>query len=143
MTQIDRSALLPYTAEQLFMLVDDIESYPHYMDGCVAAEVFLRTPAVVEARLDLAKGGVRQSFSTRNYLTAPESIELELLEGPFQRFTGRWRFKALGECACKVSLQLEFSIDNALVGLAMARLFDSVTDKLVEAVSRRARAVYG
>ncbi len=143
MTQIDRSALLPYTAEQLFMLVDDIESYPHYMDGCVAAEVFLRTPAVVEARLDLAKGGVRQSFSTRNYLTAPESIELELLEGPFQRFTGRWRFKALGERACKVSLQLEFSIDNALVGLAMARLFDNVTDKLVEAVSRRARAVYG
>lgn len=143
MTCIDRSALLPFTAEQLFLLVDDIEAYPQYMDGCVAAQVFSRSSRVVEARLDLAKGGLRHSFSTRNHLNAHESIELELLEGPFDRFSGRWRFKALGDSACKVSLQLDFSISNALIGLAVGRLFDGVTDKLVDAVAQRARVVYG
>lgn len=143
MTEIDRSALLPYTARQLFALVDDIEAYPQYMDGCVGAQELRRTASEVEARLDLARGGLRQSFSTRNRLYAYETIELELIEGPFERFSGRWRFQALGDMACKVSLQMEFSVNNALLGLAVGRLFDGVTDKLVDAVTRRARQVYG
>ena len=51
-TRVQRSALLPYAAAQLFQLVDDIESYPQYMDGCVGARVMKREPTRVEARLD-------------------------------------------------------------------------------------------
>jgi ribosome-associated toxin RatA of RatAB toxin-antitoxin module len=143
MTTINRSVLLPYTAKQLFDLVNDIEAYPDYMSGCVGAEVLNRGDDVVEARLDLARGGIRQSFSTRNLLRRFETIELQLLQGPFERFAGQWDFQALGDMACKVSLHLEFRANSALLGMAAARLFDSVTDNLVEAVGRRARQVYG
>ncbi|MEH6592132.1 MAG: type II toxin-antitoxin system RatA family toxin [Halioglobus sp.] len=143
MTTISRSALLPYTADRLFDLVNDIESYPEYMDGCVGAKVTLREATLVEARLDLAKGGITQSFSTRNRLQGTELITLELLEGPFEYFEGRWGFQTLGDAACKLSLQLEFSVNSKVLGVAAARLFEMVTDNLVDALGERARQLYG
>ncbi len=143
MPTIQRSALLPYPAEQLFDLVNDIEAYPSFMDGCVGAQILRREEHVVEARLDLSRGGIAQSFATRNRASEYHTIELELLDGPFETFTGRWQFQQLGDMACKVSLDLEFRFNNSLLGAAAGKLFDSVTSNLVDAVSRRAKAIYG
>lgn len=142
MTVIDRSALLPYTAYQLFNLVSDVESYPSYMEGCVDARILRREEDWVEARLDLARGGITQSFSTRNRMSAPREITLELIDGPFEYFAGRWGFQALGDSACKMSLNLEFTINGSLFGAAASRLFDKVTNNLVDAVGRRASQIY-
>ncbi len=143
MTQIHRSALLPYRAEQIYDLVNDIESYPYFMDGCVGARILRREGHITEARLDLSKGGISHSFSTRNHAVPGESIRLELLDGPFERFHGSWQFHALGEEACKVNLELEFAAQGAVLGMAAARLFDKVTNNLVDALAERARHLYG
>jgi ribosome-associated toxin RatA of RatAB toxin-antitoxin module len=143
MTVINRSALLPFSASQLFDLVSDVESYPRYMEGCVGACVLHREEDWVEARLDLARGGMTQSFSTRNRMSAPREITLELIDGPFEYFAGRWDFHALGDSACKMSLNLEFTINGALLSAAASRLFDKVTNNLVDAVGRRANQIYG
>jgi len=142
-TEIHRSALLLYPAQLMFALVDDIESYPRFMDGCVGAEVISRNEDFVEARLHLAKAGIRQSFTTRNRLQAPDSIDMELVEGPFEVFEGRWSFEALREDACKVSLTLSFRLSNALIGRAARQLFESVASGLVDSVCRRAKELHG
>jgi ribosome-associated toxin RatA of RatAB toxin-antitoxin module len=142
-TRIERSALLLYPAHAMFALVDDIEAYPRFMAGCVGAEVISRSPELVEARLHLAKAGIRQSFTTRNRLTAPARIDLELIEGPFESFEGRWGFEALREDACKVTLHLAFRMRSGLAGKAVGKLFDSMANTLVDALCQRAREVYG
>ncbi len=143
MTEIQRTALLPYAAGQLFELVNDIEAYPQYMDGCVGAEVLLRQEALVEARLDLARGGIRQSFSTRNRMVGRQSIILELIEGPFEYFEGRWDFTELDAAACKISLMLQFQVNSKLLGAAASSLFDRITNNLVDSVGQRAKQIYG
>ncbi len=143
MTSIHRSALLPHSAAQLFDLVNDVESYPRYMDGCVGAQVLHVDEQHMEARLDLARGGISQSFTTRNVLTPHESITLSLKEGPFDQFAGVWRFRALSAEACKLSLDLEFTLRGGLLSAAAGKLFDRVTGNLVDAVVRRAGEVYG
>jgi ribosome-associated toxin RatA of RatAB toxin-antitoxin module len=143
MPRIERSALMPYQAEQIFDLVNDIEAYPDYMEGCVGAEILRREANLVEARLDLAGAGVEHSFSTRNLFLAPHTIELELLEGPFDHFMGRWNFQQLGEAACKVSLDLQFRMRSGLLGLAAGKLFESVTPRLVDSLGARAQQIYG
>jgi len=143
LTEIHRSALMLYPAQSMFELVNDIEAYPRFMEGCVGAEVISRTEEVVEARLHLAKAGIRQSFTTRNRLTAPNAIEMELLEGPFERFEGHWSFEALRDDACKVSLRLAFRLSNTLASRAARQLFESVANGLVDAVCRRARELHG
>jgi ribosome-associated toxin RatA of RatAB toxin-antitoxin module len=143
LTEINRSALLFHPAHAMFALVNDIEAYPSFMEGCVGADVLSRSEDVVEARLHLAKAGIRQSFTTRNRLLAPGVIEMELVEGPFESFEGRWSFEALRDDACKVSLRLAFRLGNGLAGRAARQLFESVANGLVDAVCRRARELHG
>lgn len=66
MRKVNRSALVPYTAEEMFRLVDDIEAYPEFLPWCTRADVHERTPGEVEASLSLRKGNVEKSFTTRN-----------------------------------------------------------------------------
>lgn len=143
MTHITRSALVAYSDQQMFELVNDIEAYPQYMDGCVGAEVLERDSDEVTARLDLSKLGMRYSFTTRNRLSAPDSMVMQLVEGPFRQFRGVWSFKALAADACKVSLELEFEFSNSLVAMAAGKWFESVANELVDGLCRRAQQVYG
>ena len=140
-TRIERSAIVLHSAQMMFDLVNDIASYPDYMDGCVGAEVLFRAEHEVVARLDLAKGGIRQSFTTRNWLSSPEGIEMILEEGPFKRLQGQWRFQALTESACKVSLLLEFEFKSGVAKLAGSKLFTRVANNLVAATTERADAI--
>lgn len=142
MTSIHRSALLPFSDEQLFLLVNDVASYPQFMEGCVGAQVIHTDATHMEARLDLSRGGISQSFTTLNELTPFERIRLNLKDGPFEAFGGAWHFKALAAEACKVSLDLEFSLRSGLLSAAAAGLLERVTGNLVDAVVRRAQEVY-
>lgn len=143
MHEIRRSALLPYSAGAVYQLINDIEAYPHFMEGCVGAEVLNQQGDVVEARLDLSKAGIQLSFVTRNELIAGERVALSLVDGPFETLQGEWHVKALSDAACKVSLELRFALRSRLVGAATRTLFNSVANNLVDAVSTRAKDLYG
>jgi len=143
MTTIDRSALLFHPQGKVYSLVADIERYPEFLDGCVEAAVLDHGPDVVVARLRLSRAGLSHSFVTRNAMHPCERIELALVDGPFEQFNGYWAFKALGEEASKVSLRLDFTLQNGLINAAAGRLFDKVALDLVDAVVKRAAALYG
>jgi ribosome-associated toxin RatA of RatAB toxin-antitoxin module len=138
LTRIQRSALVLHPAHMMFDLVNDIESYPDYMDGCEGAEVIARTDEQLVGRLDLAKFGITQSFTTRNQLTRPECIVMRLEDGPFNSLWGEWRFKKLTETACKVSLILEFELKSGFTHVAGGKLFTRVANNLVAATTERA-----
>lgn len=143
MTTISRSALLPYSADQVFELINDVSAYPQFMDGCVGAEVISESADSMVARLDLSRAGVRQSFTTRNALQRPTEIKLELVDGPFEAFTGRWTLLVLNEQACKVSLFLSFTLNSSVLSAAAKQLFNGAANSLVDAVVKRAKSVYG
>ena len=132
MTRIQQSALLPYSAGAMFELVNDIASYPEFMDGCLGAEVLSQEEHEVLARLDLGKAGLRYSFTTRNHLQPPTTMVMELVDGPFKYFDARWNFTELQQDACKASLDM-----------ALKSLFDAACKNLVNAVCRRADKLYG
>lgn len=105
-THIQRSALLPYPAQALYDLVNDVASYPQFLPWCSASTVIEASDTHMRAKLEVAKGGMSQQFVTRNVLVPGQSIEMNLEEGPFTQLHGLWVFKPLGEKACKISLDL-------------------------------------
>ncbi|MBC6904228.1 type II toxin-antitoxin system RatA family toxin [Saccharophagus sp. K07] len=140
---IQCSALVPYTAQQMFDLVNDIEAYPSYMNGCAGAKVLQRGDNSITARLDLEKAGLRQSFTTRNTLRTPSSITMDLVEGPFKKLKGLWQFKEMASGSCQIEFRLEFEFANFLLGLAAGKLMSQLVNDQVGAVCRRAQALYG
>jgi len=140
---VKRSALVMYSSQQMYDLVNDVSNYPSFMDGCHSVEVFEHNDQTMLARLDLKKAGVSMSLLTRNYLKAPEHIQMTLEEGPFRAFRGDWRFTALSIAACKVELDLAFDFSNKALGFAASNLFSGVANNLVDALCKRADSVYG
>jgi ribosome-associated toxin RatA of RatAB toxin-antitoxin module len=140
---IERSALVPFSAHQMYALVNDIESYPRFMNGCTDADILAQGDDFIEARLILKKGALEQSFVTCNTLIPDQRIELHLKEGPFKTLEGVWTFRALGAEACKVSLSLTFEFDNKLISLAADPWFEAMGHQLVSAVCDRAKEIYG
>ncbi|HRH78394.1 MAG TPA: type II toxin-antitoxin system RatA family toxin [Cellvibrionaceae bacterium] len=141
--QIQRSALVTFSAERMFALVNDIEAYPSFMEGCVSAVVLERSEQEVLARLELQKMGVKQAFTTRNTLTPPHCMQMTLVDGPFKVFTGKWEFTALGADACKVVFELNYEFANSLLSMMAGKWMEAVANEQVEAICQRAKQVYG
>ena len=137
-TTINKTALLPYSAQTMFDLVADIASYPEFLPGCSGAHIIDQRDNVVVGRLDLSKAGVKQSFVTRNTNTPYTSITLALEDGPFDSLGGEWRFDPLSDEACRVSLELTFQLRSGLLKMAASRLFESVANDMVDAMVKRA-----
>ena len=143
MRVVSRSALLPFSAVQMFDLVNDVAGYPDFLPWCSDSEILARSNDEMRARLTVARAGFSKSFTTRNRLSRPQSIDLSLVEGPFSDFEGHWRFTQLGEDGCKVEMQLRFSFSQAALNVAFGKIFEQAADSLVDAFCVRARQVYG
>ena len=143
MAHVSRSALIGYSAQQMFDLVNDIEQYPQFMQGCRSARVISKSDKELVGELSLAKAGVTQTFVTRNSLIAPSRIEMRLEEGNFSKFSAVWQFEALTEAACKVSFEMEFEFKYGLVDLAVGKLLSGSANNLVDALVDRVKLVYG
>jgi ribosome-associated toxin RatA of RatAB toxin-antitoxin module len=142
MTQINRSAIVPFTAEEMYRLVADIESYPEFLPWCGGARILSKENDELRASIAIDYKGVNKSFTTSNRQVEGERIEMRLVEGPFTQLHGIWEFKKLDAGASKVSLQLEFEFSNRLVAMTVGKVFSSIADTLVDAFSQRAEQVY-
>lgn len=143
MTAISRSALVPYSAEEMFDLVADVGAYQDFLPWCGGSEVLERGDDELHGRIIIAKAGFERSFTTLNRFQRGKMMEMRLVEGPFRHLEGFWRFQPLREDACKVSLDLEFEFSNALVGMAFGKIFVQIANTLVDAFVTRAEDVYG
>ena len=115
MTSIKRSALVQYSADQMFDLVNDIENYPEFMLGCAEAAVISQSDESIVGKLKLSRAGITQEFTTKNLLKRPNLIEMHLVEGKFKSFSAQWSFDELGDDACKVALSMDFEFDSFFI----------------------------
>ncbi len=142
MPTIQRSALVPFTAQQMYQLVNDVEAYPEFLPWCGGAAVLEDSDQVRVARVDIRKGPIKQHFTTRNELTADEQIKLSLVEGPFRQLQGVWQFAAIGESGCRVTFEIDFSFSSVLLEKTIGPVFNEICTRLVDGFVTRARKVY-
>ncbi|RDH80770.1 MAG: ubiquinone-binding protein [endosymbiont of Galathealinum brachiosum] len=144
MTLISRNALVPYSVEEMFALVDDIESYAEFLPWCRSTDVLSRDDNEVQASIEIARGALNKSFTTLNRLQKDKIIEMRLLKGPFKHLQGYWRFDALKDkSASKISLDLEFEFESKLIAFAVGPVFNQIGNSMVDAFCKRAVEVYG
>lgn len=143
MTTVCKSALVPYTPEEMFALVADIPSYPEFLPWCCGARIIESTGDEVRAEITLKKGGVEKAFATRNVNAFPASISMRLAEGPFKSLKGGWKFTALGEVGCKIELDIEFEFASKMLAMVVGPVFTHLMNSLVDSFQKRAVEVYG
>ncbi len=143
MNTLKRSALVPYTARQMFELVNNIEEYPRFLQWCSKSTIVSRTEQEVVAELDITWKGMSKSFSTRNVLSPYSCMEMSLVSGPMKHMKGKWDFIEVDEKACKVMLDMEFEFAGNFIDLLFQPVFQSIANSLVDAFCKRAVELYG
>ena len=144
MSHIQRNALVHYSPAEMYNLVNNVADYSNFLPWCRSSEVKSESETEMIASVEIAKGVLNKTFTTQNKLHKDQRIELSLVDGPFRKLSGYWQFDALKtENACKVSLDLEFEFDNAMMSIAAKPIFTQIATSLVDAFCKRAVEVYG
>jgi ribosome-associated toxin RatA of RatAB toxin-antitoxin module len=140
---VERSAIVPFSAAQMYGLVNDVARYPEFLPWCVGAAVEQVAADERVASLQVARGVLKTRFTTRNRLTPDREILMNLIEGPFRELVGQWRFEPIAERGSRVGFRVEFEFKNPLTAAAFNAVFESMCGTIVDAFVMRARKIYG
>ena len=146
MKHVQKSVLLWYSPHEMYSLVTAVEEYPKFLPWCERAEVLERHPEGVTARLWLAYMGVRHSFTTRTVEVPDQTVNIDLVDGPFSQLDGTWRFVPIGAAAvqaCKVEFDLCYAFTRGALEGLIGPVFDRIANTFVDAFVRRAEQVHG
>lgn len=141
--KVERSALVPYSTEEMYALVADIPRYGEFLNWCAGATVLSQEGDTVIASITIAFKGLKKTFTTRNRMQPFESISIKHVQGPFSHLEGIWRFTPLDEKASKIELDLHFDFDNRVVASLVGPVFSHISNSQVDAFRRRAQIIYG
>lgn len=142
MSRIERFAHVEYSCKQMFDLVNDVNGYPEFLPGCLNSTLVSQTPTEIVASLEVGKGPVRQSFTTKNLLDEPDQIVMTLVKGPFKKLHGVWTFTELSSDRCKIALSIDFEL-SGMLKFAFGGVFSQIANTMVDSFSKRAKVVYG
>lgn len=143
MALTEKSVLVEYSAAQMYALVADVPRYAEFLPWCGGAQILSRDGDVVHAAISIDFRGIRQKFSTENRQREPELIEMRLLNGPFRELDGSWRFKALGDRACRIDFRLHYEFSSKLLEKLVGPVFHYIANTFVDAFVKRAAQLYG
>lgn len=151
MKHVKKSVLLWYSPREMYDLVTAVQDYPRFLPWCEKAEVVETHDDGVTAKLGLSYMGVRQTFTTRNTHVPGESVVVSLVDGPFSRLDGTWRFKPIArpghddpqEQACKIEFELRYAFASRALAAVVSPVFDKVANTFVDSFVKRAESVYG
>ncbi|KTC65250.1 Oligoketide cyclase/lipid transport protein (plasmid) [Legionella adelaidensis] len=141
MTIVRKSRVVPYSCEQMYNLVNDVESYAEFLPYFSRSVVHHRDEDEVQATLIVTAAGMSKSFTTRNRLQKNKMIEIRLVDGPFSHLEGFWRFDEVPE-GCSISFDLEFDFAGKMFSMFLGPVFEQITDKMVDAFCDRAEELY-
>lgn len=142
MAEVDKSVLVAHSRERMFDLVDRVEDYPLFLPWCGGTTLKSRDEYRTVATIHIAYMGIHQHFTTENIKDTPHAMRIRLVDGPFSKLEGDWRFIALGDDACKIELRLDYAFSSRLLEAVLAPVFSHITNTLVDAFVHRADAVF-
>ncbi len=143
MALVEKSVLIEYSAAQMYALVEDVADYPKFLPWCGGTEILKREGEITRAAVTIDFRGIKQRFSTENRAQPPQLIEMNLVDGPFRQLDGSWRFKALGDDACKIEFRLHYEFSSKLLEKIVGPVFHFIASTFLDAFVKRAQQLYG
>lgn len=134
---------MPYTPEQLFALVEDVEAYPQFLPWCRGCRITQREGNVFHADLLIGYKMLRERFSSRVTALKPDHIHVEYLSGPMKHLSNHWRFLPQDDGTCVVDFYVEFEFQNPFLQRLIEMFFNEAVKRMVSAFEARAQALYG
>lgn len=134
---------LPYTTQQLYELVVDIEKYPEFLPWCLGARVISTTEYEIMADLTVGYSVFRETFRSCVHITPHSKVEIEYVSGPFHHLHNVWEFKETSNGGTNINFYIDFKLRNHFFQSAIQMAFDKAFSQMLSAFEKRAGELYG
>ncbi|MEQ8585892.1 MAG: type II toxin-antitoxin system RatA family toxin [Thalassobaculaceae bacterium] len=135
--------VVPYSPDQMYALVADVETYPQFLPWCVGARIKKREGSVFFADLMIGYKMVRERFTSRVELHPDDRrIDVTYTDGPFRYLNNHWVFREDGE-GCLIDFYVDFEFKNLMLQRIMGLFFNEAVRRMVRAFEDRAKSLYG
>ena len=142
MARINKKTNVKFSANQMYSLVNDIETYPDFLPWCTDANIISSDEATLTASISISVGRRKKIFTTLNTMREGISINMILIQGPFKELNGQWIFQDNSEGGSTVSLEMQFEFKNKLLKYTFGTAFKKIIDSLVDVFIERANVIY-
>lgn len=143
MHKIYKSTVLPYSPNQMFDLVANIDKYKEFMPWCGGSKIEYHDDIQTKASIVMIIYGISNSFTTINKYKYPNKIDIELVDGPFSYLSGSWTFTEKLKNSCLIEFELEYSFSNKLLSMAISPVFSHIANSFISKFQERANHIYG
>ena len=132
MFTIKKQAIVFHSKERMFELVDQVEDYPTFLPWCGDTEVLARNKDITRAKINIRFKGIKQSFTTENHKTYPDKMVINLIDGPFKKLEGEWRFIEIEEGSSRIELELNYEFKNFILEKLISPAFSVIANTFID-----------
>lgn len=143
MPAIRETRHLPYSAEQMFDLVADVDRYPEFLPWVVATRVRGQTERGLEADMLVGFKAIREKFTSRVELNRPNAVRVHYVDGPLRDLDNHWTFTNTDDGGCELTFNVDFTFKNMMFEALAGQYIDRAFRKMVAAFEERAAQLYG
>jgi coenzyme Q-binding protein COQ10 len=134
---------LPYTPEQLFDLVADVQSYKEFLPWVAAVRIRSDSPTLMVADLVVGFGAIKETFTSRVEKERPVRIHTDYIEGPLKYLHNSWAFRPDGKGGSDVDFCVDFAFKSRIFESLAGQMFDRALRRMIQAFEDRAHQLYG
>lgn len=138
MYTIKKNAIVFHSADKMFDLVDSVENYPEFLPWCGETHIINRDNKITVAKIQINYHGIKQSFTTKNTKFYPNKMIIKLIEGPFKKLDGEWRFIEINESCCRIELDLHYQFKNIIFEKLIAPAFNMIANTFIDSFVKKA-----
>ena len=134
--------ILPYSKEQLFDLVAQVEHYPEFLPWCLGCRVKSRTDEQIIADMIIGFKVFREGFTSRVYLNKPDRVDVKYENGPFKYLDNHWIFNDMGDGKTEIDFYVDFEFRSRILQAAIGAVFNEAVRRMISAFEQRAHDLY-
>jgi len=138
MFTIKKQAIVFHNKERMFELVDQVEEYPTFLPWCGETKVIVRNKDITRARIDIRFKGIKQSFTTENQKKYPDKMIINLVDGPFKKLEGEWRFIEIDKSSSRIELELNYEFKNFILEKLISPAFTVIANTFIDSFVAKA-----
>ena len=135
--------VLPYTKDQLFDLVIDVEQYPKFLPWCLGCRIKRREENLIVADMIIGFKVFRESFTSRVKHARADTIDVSYADGPFKYLNNHWHFTDVGDGKTEIDFYVDFEFRSRVLQAAIGAVFNEAVRRMIAAFEARANDLYG
>lgn len=123
--------------DNIYSIIANINNYPDFLPFCDSSTILSTTEDVITAKIDFNFYSHKVSITTENKNIKNESIEMRLMDGPFNSFNALWLFSKNSSHSTNIKYSMEYQASNPITAILIKKNMNLFIDLFIEAFKKQ------